>query len=226
MNCFCGTSRAAPATIVPPQLDLFDISQTKWRILTVVYKQWISERWRVGFWGEMAVEGYFEELFVFFRSVLALFFSQNAVFPCPQDVAENVFDLPEEPSHSPVFPKKRPPTPQINTQFGFFHSSPRVNQSPRPPRRRRTPPTLPRRFWRTAVWTTWIGFTNLDARVKEFTGQDLFVEEDATKAMWMQNESRIIVSIIVAKKTNKKIHGGLLKPSSRWGPIVFYYFLT
>lgn len=35
-------SAAAPATIVPPQLDLFEVSQTKWRISTVKCKQWIS----------------------------------------------------------------------------------------------------------------------------------------------------------------------------------------
>lgn len=54
----------------------------------------------------MAVQGglILRSFFLFFP-VLALFFSQNAVFCCPQDVAENVFDLPEEPSHSPVFPK-------------------------------------------------------------------------------------------------------------------------
>lgn len=88
------------------QLDLFDISQAKWRRLTVRYKHWI---WEVEGWilkGDgSAGRAYFEELLVVFCSVLALFFSQNTVFCCPQDVAENVFDLPEEPSHSPVFPK-------------------------------------------------------------------------------------------------------------------------
>lgn len=36
-------SAAAPATIVLPQLDLFDVSQTRWRVSTVKCKQWISE---------------------------------------------------------------------------------------------------------------------------------------------------------------------------------------
>lgn len=36
------------AAIVLPQLDLFDVSPTKWRISTVKYKQRLSERRRDG----------------------------------------------------------------------------------------------------------------------------------------------------------------------------------
>lgn len=119
MNCFCGTRRL-------PRPPLFSLSwsclisrRQNGGSLTVAHKQRISERLRVGF----SVEGLFlRSFFVFLCCVLALFFSQNAVFCCPQDVAENVFDLPEEPSRLPCLPKKCPPTPQINTQFGFFHS--------------------------------------------------------------------------------------------------------
>lgn len=73
---FLWDMQAAPATIVLSQLDLFDISQTKWRILTVRYKQWISERLRVGFRGEMAVQGglILRSFLLYFCSVLALFF--------------------------------------------------------------------------------------------------------------------------------------------------------
>lgn len=98
--------------------DLFDVSQTKWRILSVWRKQRISERsvGRISSFGERRLcrEGLFSRSFFwpffFFFAAFWPFSSTNAVLRCPQDVAENLFDLPEESSRSPVFPKMPPCT--------------------------------------------------------------------------------------------------------------------
>lgn len=94
--------------------------------------------------GGLILRSYLCCVFLFFALFWPVFFSQIAVLCCPQDISENVFDLPEEPFHSPVFPKKQkqkkhskkkkipPCTPSINTQFGFSHPSPHAGRSPIP----------------------------------------------------------------------------------------------
>lgn len=132
---FLWDSQAAPATIVLSQLDLFGISQTKWKILTIMCKQWISERLRVGFRGETAVQGraYIRVLFVF----LALFwpcFSPRTLYFVALRTLLRMSLMFQRSLPTPLSSQKCPPTPQINTQFEFFHSSPHLNQSPGPPR--------------------------------------------------------------------------------------------
>lgn len=151
---------------------------------------------------------------LFYCSVLAFFFSQNTVFCCPQDVAENIFDLPEEPSHSPFFPKMLCHS-QINTQFGFFHSSPHLNQSSHPCY---CMLTLPCRFDGQVLgpaelpsWSGWSNFLIGFIQTQECSKCSTFAER--------------ILSIIIGKKINKIIPWGLLQPSSRWESIVFLCFL-
>lgn len=93
MKCLCGTRRLTPG---------HHCSLSAGYLLRQNGGSWPSciNSESLRGWGLDSVGG----LFV----VLASFFSQNAVFRCPRGVSENVYDLPEEPSHSPVFPKIMP----------------------------------------------------------------------------------------------------------------------
>lgn len=63
---FLWDSQAAPATIVLSQLDLFDISQTKWKILTVINSE-LLRGWGLDSEGDCnAGRAYFKELFCVF----------------------------------------------------------------------------------------------------------------------------------------------------------------
>ncbi|XP_022616258.1 uncharacterized protein LOC111232863 [Seriola dumerili] len=77
---------------------------------------------------------------------------------------------------TPLSSQKRSPTPQINTQFGFFHSSP-PSESKLPPLRR--------------CGTLHLFLTTFDRQLFEPVGiywQDLFGQRDATEAVWMQSQ--------------------------------------
>lgn len=189
MNCFWGTRLAAPATIVLSQLDLFDIARTKWRILTVTCKQCISERLRVGFRGETAVRGGLilrSFFFVFFALFWTCFSPRTLYFVALRTLLRMSLIF-QRSLPTPSSSQKCPPTPQINTQFGFFHSSPHLSHAPSTPLLY-DPPTLPLRLWWTAVCTVSIGFLNWTQDWRNllagFSGQ-----KDATRAIWMRNES-------------------------------------
>lgn len=224
MNCFWGTRLAAPATIVLSQLDLFDIARTKWRILTVTCKQCISERLRVGFRGETAVRGGLilrSFFFCVFCSVLDLFFSQNAVFCCPQDVAENVFDLPEEPSHSLVFPKMPSYTPDKHTIWILPFISPSESRPQHPAVVRPTDSSSPSLMDSCLHRFNWL--SKLDARLKELTGRIFWTKgrnEGNLDAEWI----RIISVAIVAKKITRKHaqdYSNRHQGEDRWGVLLF-----
>ena len=224
MNCFWGDSLGCPGHHCSlSQLDLFDISRTKWRILTITCKQCISERLRVGFRGEMAVRGglILRSFFCVFCSVLDLFFSQNAVFCCPQDVAENVFDLPEEPSHSLVFPKMPSYTPDKHTVWILPFISPSESRPHCPavvgPTDSSSPSLMDSRLHRF----NWV--SKLDARLKELTGR-IFWTKGCNEGNVDAESIRVISVVIVAKKITRKHpqdYSNCHQGEDRWGIILF-----
>ncbi len=71
---------------------------------------------------------------------------------------------------TPLSSQQCPPTPQINTQFGFFHSSPRLNQSPSPPTTAGpTNSSSPLLMDSCLDQLNWL--YKLDVRMKEFIGR-------------------------------------------------------
>lgn len=169
----------------------------------------------------MAVQGgLILRRFLFFALFWPFFFSQNTVFCCPQDIAENVFDLPEEPSHSPVFPKMLCHSSDKYTIWILPFISP--SESKLPPLLLHDPLTLPRRFWWSGAWTGWIEMNGWNGWSNFLIG---FIQtQECSKCSTFAER---IISIIIAKKINKKIPWGLLKPSSRWESIVlFFCFLS
>lgn len=82
-------------------------------------------------------------------------------------------------------PKKCPPTPSINTQFGFFHSSPHLNQSSHPSHYCRT---------NQLFLTSFDGHLFGPVQLASQTGRKMrgFIGEiyPDKKATWMQSESQ------------------------------------
>ena len=88
---------------------------------------------------------------------------------------------------APLSSQKCSPTPHINTQSGFFDSSPHLDQSTRPSA------TGTHRFLATFdgqfVWTTWICRCELECESGGTHWQDLLGQKDTTEAVWMQSQS-------------------------------------
>lgn len=109
---------------------------------------------------------------------------------------------------TPLSSQKCPPTPQINRQYGFFHSAPHSESQPRPPlcfcRTRQL-------FLTTFDGQLFAPFEN-GSRIKEFIGRICLDKrfQQRQHGCGMNH----IISIISAKNMNKKTHRGLLKPSS------------
>lgn len=72
---------------------------------------------------------------------------------------------------TPLSSQKCPPTPQINTQFGFFHAALHLNQSHSPRHYCRTPPTLPYPLLMDSRLHHLNWLHESDARAKEFIGR-------------------------------------------------------
>lgn len=104
-------SEAAPAAIVLPQLDLFDVSQTKWRISAVKYKQRLSERRRDG--------GLIGRIFCRFTLGAGLSLPNRWNHPVALRMLRRMFLIFQRSLPTPLSSPECPPTPQINTLLGF-----------------------------------------------------------------------------------------------------------
>lgn len=160
---FLRDTQAALATIVLSflsQLNLFDSSQTKWRILPVWYKQWISERLRARvLLGDAGAGKIYLKIF-FFCPFLSSLFSQNFILLPSGRCWECLW------SSKGAFPFPCLPKIKIKKPTYTFHkhtlwitpsichlkalAAPQLQE----------PMTLPHHFGWTPVWTSWTGWIN------------------------------------------------------------------
>lgn len=208
MNCFCGTRRL-------PRPPLFSLS---W-ICLISHRQnggsWPScinseslRGWGLDSEGRRRCEeGLFWGAFLCFLLCSGLVFLPERCILLPSGRCWECLWSSRESLPTPLSSQKCPPTPQTNIQFGFFQSTPHLNQS-HSPSLLEDPTTFPHHLWWTTVCTAWIGFTNGPKEWRNSLAG--FIWKKGCNKDNMDVEWIWIISIII-RIAKKNKHRGLLK---------------